>query len=168
MRVTQRERRLALTVAAVAVAALAALWLFLPRGSTRPSDAKPGAATRHPPSASASPHASGTEPAGPRAVKAGYSVRGRWDGGFNAEVVVTNLSSQPLEGWTVRLELPSDVAVTSAWSAEATQVAGVVTLRSQPWNTYVAPGGTVHMGFQAKGGPADPRSCTVNGVPCGS
>jgi endo-1,4-beta-xylanase len=163
MRVTQRQRRLAVTVGAIAVAALAALWLFLPRGSNHPS----ATATRHPPSASASPDARPTESAGPRAVKAGYSVQKRWDGGFNAEVVVTNLSSQPLEGWTVRLELPSDVAVTSAWSAEATQVAGVVTLRSQPWNTYVAPGGTVHMGFQAKGGAVDPKSCTVNSVPCG-
>jgi cellulase/cellobiase CelA1 len=99
-------------------------------------------------------------------VKADYAVRGRWDGGFNAELVISNLGSQPIEGWTVRLQLPADVKVTEAWSADAAQVGEAVTLRSQPWNTYIGPGATMHFGFQATGGAADPRSCTVNGAPC--
>jgi Cellulose binding domain len=56
--------------------------------------------------------------------------------------------------------------VTDAWAADVTQVAAAVTLRSQPWNTYLAPGATVHLGFQAKGAAAAPQSCTVNGSPC--
>jgi hypothetical protein len=167
MRATQRQQRLAAISAAFAVAAVAVLGLYLLRGSTPPRDAAHrAAAPRHQPSPSASPEPRRTESAGPRAVKAGYAVRGRWDGGFNAELVISNLGSQPIEGWTVRLNMPGGVAVTQAWSAEVTQVASVVTLRSQPWNTYVAPGGTVHMGFQATGGAADPSSCTINDAPC--
>jgi cellulase/cellobiase CelA1 len=158
---TGRHRLVVAIVTGVVV--LAVVGALVVRGAARHTAPRAGPPA-HQPSASPSPVPS--QSSGPRAVKAGYSVRGRWDGGFNAEIVVTNLGSQPLEGWTVRLEMPDGVRMTGAWSAEATQVAAVVTLRSQPWNTYVAPGGTVHMGFQASGGAADPSSCTVNGAPC--
>ena len=91
---------------------------------------------------------------------------GRWAGGFNAELVLTNLGSDPVEGWTLRLGLPAGVKVAGAWSADLGQAAGAVILRSQPYNTYVAPGAAVHLGFAATGPPGPPTSCTVNGAPC--
>ena len=102
-----------------------------------------------------------------RPVKAGYAVRGRWKDGFNAEVTVTNLGTQPVEGWTVQLNMPSKIDVTGVWGARTDQNAGMaLTLRSQPWNTYLEPGGSIRMGFEAKGSAAEPTSCTVNGSPC--
>jgi cellulase/cellobiase CelA1 len=99
-------------------------------------------------------------------VKAGYAVRSKWKDGFNAEVTVTNIGSQPLQGWTVQLRLPPGVDPTSTWGATAEHKADRLTLRSQPWNTYLEPGGSIRMGFEAKGKAADPVSCTVNGSPC--
>ena len=99
-------------------------------------------------------------------VKAGYAVRSKWKDGFNAEVTVTNIGSQPLQGWTVQLQLPPDVDLTSTWGATAEHKANKLTLRSQSWNTYLEPGGSIRMGFEAKGKAADPVSCTVNGSPC--
>ena len=112
------------------------------------------------PSASAAPVRSGG------GVKAGYAVRSKWKNGFNAEVTVTNIGSQPLQGWTVQLQLPPDVDLTSTRGATAEHKANRLTLRSQPWNTYLEPGGSIRMGFEAKGAAAEPVSCTVNGSPC--
>ena len=99
-------------------------------------------------------------------VKAAYAVRSKWKDGFNAEVTVTNIGSQPLQGWTVQLQLPPGVDLTSTWGAAAEHKANRVTLRSQSWNTYLEPGGSIRMGFEAKGKAAEPVTCTVNGSPC--
>ncbi len=113
------------------------------------------------PSTSAAPVKSGAG-----VVKAGYAVRSKWKDGFNAEVTVTNIGSQPLQGWTVQLQLPPDVNLTSTWGATAEHKANKLTLRSQSWNTYLEPGGSIRMGFEAKGAAAEPVSCTINGSPC--
>jgi len=113
------------------------------------------------PSASAAPVKSGSG-----GVKAGYAVRSKWKDGFNAEVTVTNIGSQPLQGWTVQLQLPPGVDLTSTWGATAEHKADRLTLRSQSWNTYLEPGGSIRMGFEAKGKAAEPVSCTINGSPC--
>jgi glucuronoarabinoxylan endo-1,4-beta-xylanase len=160
---------LVFVAAALAVGLIAVLVAYLLPGDT-PAD-RAGSPDRPPltsdthADAEASPGGART-PDTARPLKAGYTVSGRWKGGFNAEVTVTNIGSQPIEGWTVLLHLPDGITVTDAWSAEATQKAGALTLRSQPWNTYLAPGASTRMGFEAKGGVADPRSCTVNGFPC--
>jgi hypothetical protein len=152
---------------AVAVAVLLTLYLM------------PG--SKGPPQLADEPHPSPPKPVGTpqakstaspiRTVKADYAVRGKWKDaankeGFNAELTLTNLSSEPIEGWTVQLQMPPGVSVLSAWSAQATQKATAVTLRSQAWNTYLAPGSSLRMGFQATGSAAVPRSCTINGSPC--
>jgi cellulase/cellobiase CelA1 len=164
MRYTKRELRLAATAAVLAGLVVALLVVVL-RGTARPPTAPARVGGTHPPAASAAPAPRPTS-AGPRVLTAGYTVRGRWAGGFNAELVITNLSAQPVEGWTVELRMPDGTSVTGAWAADLHQAATTVILRSQPWNTYLAPGATVHLGFQATGEATAPRSCTVNGAPC--
>jgi cellulase/cellobiase CelA1 len=167
MRYTKREQRLAGAAAALVVVALLVLVLGPVQGASRPRAAPAVAGRpRAPVSVPASPTAGLPASTGARVLTARYEVRGRWKGGFNAELVVTNLGAQPVEGWTVELRMPDGVRVTDAWSADLQQAAGRVTLRSQPWNTYVGPGGTVHLGFQATGNAAAPSGCTVNRVPC--
>lgn len=162
MRYTQRELILAASAAVLAIVAAVFLILYLVSGPPRSSRVISPVTGTHPTHPPASPSPS----AGPHALTVGYLVGGRWKGGFNAELTLTNLSSQAIEGWTVRLEMPPDIAVGTAWSADVKQVANTVTLRSQPWNTYLAPGAAMHMGFEAKGDAATPQSCTVNGAPC--
>jgi hypothetical protein len=163
LRLTRRELILA---GALAVTVAVVLGYILVHGTNRrPSPGAQVAVPKNPSTASAaSPTASRRPP--PSGLKTEYSVRGRWPGGFNAEMVLTNIGSQPVEGWTVRLRLPPDVRIGSVWSATVTQVPDAVILRSQPWNTYVAPGAAVHLGFEATGAAAAPSACTVNGAPC--
>jgi hypothetical protein len=162
MRYTKRELRLAVLAVVLAVGCAALLALYLLRGSTRPPRSTQQAGGPRP-TATASP---APTPSQPRVLTTEYSVRGRWKGGFNAELVITNIGSQPVEGWTVRLQLPADIAVTRAWSADFSQTAAALTLRSQPWNTYLAPGTAIHLGFEATGTAGAPSSCKVNGSPC--
>jgi cellulase/cellobiase CelA1 len=162
VRYTQRELVLAAVAGVLAVVAAVFLILYLvpgPSRSARVISPRTGTRPAHPP-------ASASTATGPRPLTVGYTVGGRWKGGFNAELTVTNLSSQPVEGWTVRLEMPAGIDVGAAWSADVKQVANTVILRSQPWNTYLAPGAAMRMGFEAKGDAAAPQSCTVNGAPC--
>jgi cellulase/cellobiase CelA1 len=154
-----RERVLVVTAAVAIIVAGTMTVLFLTR------DSAPRVVTVErtqvvTPSASAAPVRSGG------VVKAGYEVRSKWKNGFNAEVTVTNIGSQPLQGWTVQLQLPPNVDLMSTWGATAEHKANRLTLRSQSWNTYLEPGGSIRMGFEAKGPAADPVSCTVNGSPC--
>lgn len=165
MRYTKRERRLAiLGVLAVMLAVLsgAVLGRSLLRGPNRPPEsARHGGQPDRTATAAPSPATSQ-----PRVLTAEYSVRGRWTGGFNVEMVITNTGSQPVEGWNVQLQLPAGVAVARAWAADFTQTGAALTLRSQPWNTYLAPGAAIHLGFEATGPAGSPRSCTLNGSPC--
>jgi cellulase/cellobiase CelA1 len=157
-----RERVLMLTSAALALAAGTMTILYLSR-SDEPRSLPPTAPVAR---TSGPPAPSRVEPSRPAPVKAAYAVRGRWKDGFNAEVTVTNLGSQPLEGWTVQLDLPAAVDVTSTWGAKVEQHAGRLTLRSQAYNTYLEAGGAIRMGFEAKGEAAQPTGCSVNGSPC--
>ena len=159
----KREHVLAALVAVLGVAVAVLLGVVVFRAPARPHARVVASRTSADalPSRAANPAASrgGT-------LKVGYDVRNRWPGGFTVELVVTNLGGSPVEGWTVRLRLPPDVTVARAWSADVSQVNGVVNLRSQPWNAYLAPGGVVRLGFEATGNPTVPTSCTVNDSPC--
>ncbi len=160
---TQRERRLAVLAIAAAVAATL-LALLVVRGALGSPNPKPRGG--EPGQTAVSPARKQPTSAAPRVLTVEYAVRGHWEGGFNAEVRITNIGSQPVEGWSVYLQLPAGVKVVRAWSADVTQSAAAVTLRSQPWNTYLAPGAVIQVGFQATGADASPSSCKINGTPC--
>lgn len=170
MRYTARELRLAVLAVVLAVTTVVLLGLYLLQGGTHHSGSGSGGsgerAARTGQAATTAPPTTSQPTAAQGPLKAEYSVRDHWREGFYAEMVITNIGSQPIMGWTARLRLPPGVRVIQAWSADATQSGAALTLRSQPWNTYVAPGATVHFGFQATGAVAPPTSCTVNGSPC--
>ncbi|MGI5245517.1 cellulose binding domain-containing protein [Dactylosporangium sp. CA-139066] len=159
-----RDRVLMITTAVMTVLAGTMTVLYF----TKPDAPRPmnpvARASAPTPASSAGPSVKGT--AAPGTVKAAYAVRSKWKDGFNAEVTVTNLGSQPLTGWMVQLELPKSVDVTSTWGAKAEQSPGKLVLRSQAYNTYLEAGGAIRMGFEAKGDATEPTSCSVNGSPC--
>ncbi|WP_238012631.1 cellulose binding domain-containing protein [Dactylosporangium sp. AC04546] len=157
-----RDRVLMLTTAVMVVAAGTMTVLYLTKdGGAPPTQA---ARTADPTPTANAP--SSVAPAKAGSMKAGYAVRSKWKNGFNAEVTVTNLGSQPIAGWTVQLKLPPDVDVLSTWGAKSENKAGELILRSQAYNTYLEAGGSIRMGFEAKGDAAQPTSCTINGSPC--
>jgi cellulase/cellobiase CelA1 len=160
-----RDRVLMVTAAAMTVAAGTMTVLYATKDGGAPQPMTPVARTTGPPKASPGPSVRATASAG--TVKAAYAVNNKWKDGFDAEVTVTNLGSRPLMGWTVELDLPKGVDVTSAWGATADIRPGRLVLRSQAYNTYLEPGAAIRMGFEAKGPAAtQPKACSVNGSPC--
>ncbi|AEV83900.1 arabinofuranosidase [Actinoplanes sp. SE50] len=96
-----------------------------------------------------------------------YAVSSQWDGGFGANVSVTNLGD-PLTGWTVTWTYGAGQTVTQAWNATVTQSGSAVTAKNVAYNGSVATGGTVSFGFNGSwtGSNPAPAGFAVNGVAC--
>jgi glucuronoarabinoxylan endo-1,4-beta-xylanase len=96
-----------------------------------------------------------------------YTVSSQWQGGFGAEVALTNLGD-PLTSWTLTWSYGAGQTVTQAWNATVTQSGAAVTARNVSYNGAVATNGTVAFGFNGSwtGSNPAPTSFAVNGVTC--
>ncbi|MBL7253519.1 cellulose binding domain-containing protein [Paractinoplanes lichenicola] len=97
-----------------------------------------------------------------------YTVTSQWQGGFGAEVAVTNLGD-PVTGWTLTWAYGSGQQVTQAWNATVTQSGSQVSARNASYNGTIATGATVSLGFNGSwtGSNPVPTGFAVNGVVCG-
>lgn len=74
-----------------------------------------------------------------------------WEGGAQYGIVITNVSSEPVNAWQVSLDLPFDIA--QLWSAALVADEGArVSMRNVDWNGAIAPGESVDFGFIADEG----------------
>ncbi|MES4887420.1 cellulose binding domain-containing protein [Streptomyces sp. NPDC096012] len=91
-----------------------------------------------------------------------------WQGGFTADVTVTNAGSSPVDGWNLTFTSPAGQRITSAWSATLSPSSGVVTASGLAYNASIAPGDQVSFGFQGTydGAFAKPAGFTLNGTSC--
>jgi endo-1,4-beta-xylanase len=97
-----------------------------------------------------------------------YTVGSQWQGGFSANVSVTNLGD-PVTGWTLTWSFGAGQQVTQAWNAVVSQSAAAVTARNASWNGALATGGSAGFGFNgAWNGSANPvpASFALNGTTC--
>jgi len=96
-----------------------------------------------------------------------YAVSSQWQGGFGADVTITNLGD-PLTGWTLTWSYSAGQTVTQAWNTTLTQSGAAVTARNVSYNGAVATNGTVSFGFNGSwtGSNPAPTSFAVNGVAC--
>ncbi|MCW6005122.1 cellulose binding domain-containing protein, partial [Micromonospora sp. CPCC 205371] len=96
-----------------------------------------------------------------------YAVSSQWQGGFGANVTITNLGD-PLTSWTLTWSYSAGQTVTQAWNATVTQNGAAVTARNVSYNGAVATNGTVSFGFNGAwtGSNPAPTSFAVNGVAC--
>ncbi|NUR58378.1 MAG: cellulose-binding protein, partial [Catenulispora sp.] len=95
-------------------------------------------------------------------------VKNEWNGGFTANLTVTNTGTQPINGWTLSWAFPGDQKVTNAWNATVTQNAATATATNMTYNASIAPGGNIQFGFQGTWTSNDtsPASFTLNGAAC--
>ncbi|RLP93759.1 cellulose binding domain-containing protein [Micromonospora sp. CV4] len=96
-----------------------------------------------------------------------YQVTNQWQGGFGANVTVTNLGD-PVTGWTLTWSYTAGQQVTQAWNATVAQAGAQVTARNVDHNAAIATNGTAAFGFNASwtsGNPA-PASFALNGATC--
>jgi len=111
-----------------------------------------------------------TLPAGAAAAagcSVNYVVSSQWQGGFGADVTVTNLGD-PVTSWTLTWSFGAGQTVTQAWNATLTQSGAAVTAKNVSYNGVIATNGTASFGFNGSwtGSNPAPTSFAVNGVTC--
>lgn len=99
-------------------------------------------------------------------LKAAVTQTSVWNGGYGADVTITNSGDAASTSWTVEFDLPSGTAITSSWSSVRTSAGQHHRFTNAGFNGKVNPGASVKFGFNASGGSL-PTNCTINGAPCG-
>ncbi|WP_083268487.1 non-reducing end alpha-L-arabinofuranosidase family hydrolase [Lentzea guizhouensis] len=97
-----------------------------------------------------------------------YSAPSQWDGGFTANVSVTNLGDA-VDGWTLTWSYGAGQKVTQAWNAQVTQAGADVTARNVSYNATIPTGGRVEFGFNGSASGTNnpsPTAFTLNGTLC--
>ncbi len=97
-----------------------------------------------------------------------YAVSSQWQGGFGANVTVTNLGD-PLTAWTLTWSFTTGQHVTQAWNAAVTQNGTQVSAGNLGWNGSLATNAGTSFGFNGSwnnvSNPA-PAGFALNGVTC--
>ena len=96
-----------------------------------------------------------------------YTVTSTWQGGFGADVAITNLGD-PITSWTLTWSYAAGQTVTQAWNTTLTQSGAAVTAKNVSYNGAIATNGTASFGFNGSwtGSNPSPTSFAVNGVTC--
>ncbi|MFF7726983.1 cellulose binding domain-containing protein [Streptomyces sp. NPDC008001] len=101
-------------------------------------------------------------------VGAAYSTTGSWSGGFTGQYVITNGTGKELPDWKLSFDLPEGAKITSLWNGKHTVSGRSVTVAPENWNSTLAPGASVTVGFVATGAaaPTAPVNCRISGAKC--
>ncbi|MEU4243642.1 family 43 glycosylhydrolase [Actinoplanes sp. NPDC026619] len=96
-----------------------------------------------------------------------YAVSSQWQGGFGADVTVTNLGD-PLNGWALTWSFTAGQTVTQLWNGSVSQAGAQVSVTNASYNGSVATGGSASFGFNGTFTSANPApaSFALNGVTC--
>jgi O-glycosyl hydrolase len=96
-----------------------------------------------------------------------YAVSSQWQGGFGANVTITNLGD-PLTSWALTWSYSAGQTVTQAWNTTLTQSGAAITARNVSYNGTIATNGTASFGFNGSwtGSNPTPTSFALNGVAC--
>jgi mannan endo-1,4-beta-mannosidase len=95
-----------------------------------------------------------------------------WGGsnGFTAGVTIANTGTSAINGWTLAFSFTAGQRLSAGWSATWDQPAGSANVTATPlsWNTNIAPGTAVSIGFNGShtGNNPSPTTFTLNGAAC--
>jgi hypothetical protein len=94
---------------------------------------------------------------------------GDWGNGYAGALDITNTGSVPVNGWTLAFAFPrSWESFSSGWNANWLADSGKVSATNVDWNSVIAPGTTVNIGYVGNyAGPnVVPNVFTLNGTVC--
>jgi len=97
-----------------------------------------------------------------------YALGGQWNGGFTANVSVTNLGD-PVNGWTLTWAFPdSNQRVSQGWNASFSQSGAQVTATNASYNGGLGTNASAGFGFNGTFSSANPSptSFSLNGTAC--
>ena len=93
-----------------------------------------------------------------------------WPGGFGTNITITNNTTTPVNGWTLRWQFSGGQTFTQTWSGTFSQSGAAVAATNLSWNAAIPAGGTVSgMGYNASWDNATnpaPVNFPVNGNRC--
>ncbi|MET0403368.1 MAG: lytic polysaccharide monooxygenase [Cystobacter sp.] len=99
-----------------------------------------------------------------------YTEPDHWNGGFTANVKITNTGTQPLSSWKLVWDYTAgQTIVAGGWSARVSQQGITVTAENETWSGTIPSNGSVNFGFNANapGHHSHPPSAFVlNGTLC--
>jgi poly(3-hydroxybutyrate) depolymerase len=106
-----------------------------------------------------------TPPTGqPSGCTASYRVTSSWQGGFQADVAVSNSGSTALQGWKVSWALGSGQSVSQVWNGAQTTSGSTVTVTNAAYNGTLAPGSGTSFGLIVSGSPGTTPALTCSGT----
>jgi hypothetical protein len=96
-----------------------------------------------------------------------YTISSQWQGGFGANVNVTNLGD-PVNGWQLTWSFTAGQTITQLWNGSYTQSGSQVTVTNVSYNASIPTGGSTAFGFNGSwtGSNPVPASFSLNGVAC--
>ncbi|NUO57141.1 MAG: polysaccharide deacetylase family protein [Hamadaea sp.] len=91
-----------------------------------------------------------------------------WNTGLTNNLTITNTSGSAVTNWRLTFTLPSGQTITSGWNATYSPASGAVTANNAGYNSTIAAGGSVGIGYQAThtGNTGAPTGFALNGVAC--
>jgi hypothetical protein len=110
-------------------------------------------------------------PSGSAVCSVDYAIVNQWDTGFQANIIITNLGSTAVQGYTLAWNFTGGQQFGSGWNATFNQSGTAVTAGNVAghWNGTIQPnGGSVSFGFVGShtGTNNVPASFTLNGQLC--
>ncbi|WP_253194575.1 cellulose binding domain-containing protein, partial [Streptomyces sp. MP131-18] len=84
-----------------------------------------------------------------------------WNGGFQAEVTVTNNSDAPISNWTASWSQPGGNEIQSVWNGAWTAHGDHIMVDNVAWNGALAPGASTSFGYTSLGTPP-PASAAIS------
>ncbi|WP_394553887.1 cellulose binding domain-containing protein [Agromyces sp. MMS24-JH15] len=92
-----------------------------------------------------------------------------WGSGYNANLTVTNLGDEPIDGWALSFDLGGGQKAGSSWGADVSQTGRTVTATGAGWNAVIPAGGSVGFGLNATSNGQSPAltGFRLNGASCG-
>jgi hypothetical protein len=96
-----------------------------------------------------------------------YAVTNQWQGGFGANVTLTNLGDA-VSSWRLTWTFGAGQTVTQLWNGTVSQSGSTVTVNNASYNGAVATNGTVAFGFNGSwnGSNPAPTNVAMNGTAC--
>ena len=96
-----------------------------------------------------------------------FSVDAAWNSGYTGKVSILNDEPQEINGWTLEFDLTADIS--SIWNARVvSSEGGHYTVRNATWNSRIAAGSCVALGFVAMGDAGNvPADYVFNGTAVG-
>jgi poly(3-hydroxybutyrate) depolymerase len=122
-----------------------------PPSSAPPSSAPPSSAPPSSAPPSSAPPSSAPPSGQPGTCTATYREVNHWPGGFQGEVTVANTTAATTKGWSVRMTLGSNQAITSLWNGVNSAATGAVTVTNASYNGALGAGASTTFGFTTNG-----------------